>query len=338
MTEVRSGILAVDDEEFWETPLRNRSAVRKQLFRDGFEGIVLDGPRRVPLDGRTTLPVAGCYVTSFADADAVPFSEHAVVVAGYARSGQVLAGRLFEPRVPDRALGRKAPPGSRGEGQSMRMFRCELADRLGELPWSEDDCYAALLLQDKASNLVRMQLRRPLRGYRDPEVLAYVAQRREAIAPTPPPPPSPPAGDPLPSYAQGPDSPPLPEAAGVTLSLPTQPVSRDDACVVHGAFRLPVHEDWVVPAGAEVGGPGVRAVVPLTLVLVGADYAGPSLASLRVPIQDGAVGPKGAELATGWFSLDLFHTPALKARIPQRYFVYALAGATLAGPHPVEVE
>jgi hypothetical protein len=73
-------------------------------------------------------------------------------------------------------------------------------------------------------------------------------------------------------------------------------------------------------------------VLAVSLLIVGADEAIPTVVRLLVPSTDRVPGA-GAEVS-GHFAVDLLELPGMP-RVGQTYFVYALHGEHLAGPVPM---
>jgi hypothetical protein len=81
----------------------------------------------------------------------------------------------------------------------------------------------------------------------------------------------------------------------------------------------------------EVGDDDATAVIPVTLVVVGAQLAEPFVLNLQVP----AYSPADSEVATGHFTLDLLGFKDSYPMRGQTSWVYAFSGRHAAGPCPV---
>ncbi len=332
-----SGLLQLDDAEFWSAPFRTRDETQRRLSREGFLGVAIDAPERVPLDGRQTIPVVGWDVATFRQAQKLCFEDFALVTAVSQDDGYVYTGRLYDPRVRDtrQAAAEAEDP---GEGKSYRAFTFDLNERVG-IGLRPDACVVTMIVQDQVSNRVTTTLCAPQLSWVDPAVKAYLAERRgeepdaserfpEAV--------SPPASGELPSYARLAMTPPVPKAPGLELAGPAR-ASRSGACPIYGSFSLPVAEALRVRERPEqpewnVGDDKAVAVIPVTLVMTGGRVPGPYVARLQVPVY-GAID--GDSPARGQFAVDLCQV--MGGLGAQKYFVYAFSGSAFCGPFTMEL-
>lgn len=313
------GFLALPDVHFWADPLAAQVEVGLELVRSKVLGVLLDGPTSVDLEGRETLPVVVAQAATFADFDRADAARHGVLSAVELESGQALAARLQDQEL--------APPGPAGaatpsrKGVGAQLWLAEARKRLG-LPWAAGRWLLALHVGERASNRHEVRLARST----SPEDAAAAApllleERRRRLQAWP-------AaelrrdGDPA--------APPPPERPGVALELDRVTVLRAGAPVeARVAFRLPAAPADRPLDGAEVpGAPGARAVLAVTLLVVGTELVEPALFPLRLPSLDDPGAPDGV---TGRAVVDLRRLPGF-VNHPQTYHAWALAGEQLAGP------
>lgn len=331
------GLCKLEDAEFWTDPSRTRGDVQRQLSKDGFQGVILDGPRRVPLDGRGTAPILGWHVASFREAQRVSFDTFAIVTAITQEAGECLARRLYDPRVRDTSKTKGSGPKEPGEGTSYRMFTFDLLERPG-VPLFEDTALVRVIVQDQVSKRLECSFSKPALAFRDPAVQAFLEKRRGAetssslgafrrtARPVTPPLVS---GKVLPSYRPSEATPKPPKGQGIRLTTPKE-ARRGAPCVLRAAFRLPVPEGLLVAKGddaPDLGDPKAKSVLPLGLLLTGDRLPGPYLLQLQVPVYEDPHPETG--LAAGALALDLSEHMRLPA---QTYFAYAFSGTAMGGP------
>lgn len=326
------------EDQFWTAPFATKNEVQERLSAAGFVGVAIDAPARVLHEHRETLPVVGCHVITFREARRLSFDRSAVLVAVRPEDGRVLADLVEVPRVVDTT--QDEPPADDddpGEGKYYRMFKADARARL-DLPWRAGAWLVSVHLGPYDSNRARVELTRPRFAHEDP---AVAEARAKAAAETWPEKASPAPGTPLPSYARGPATPRPPEAPGFKfIPPPRRTVAKKGAqLVLQAAFRLPVAPRHLVrpkpddPAW-DPGAPGAKAVVPITLLVVGeGDAPGPFLVPLQVPCFD---APAGGHV-TGQLALDLLAAPAMQHATPQRYRLRAFSGELVAGPIELEL-
>ena len=130
-------------------------------------------------------------------------------------------------------------------------------------------------------------------------------------------------------------SPAVPVEAGIALSLPrVLTLDGDTRCVLRASFRLPIRAvDRPRQGERPDQGKPMTAIVPVWLLVVGADDGGAGVIPLRVPSYAPLEGGLEQPLAVGHFALDLLRTRGMPDA-PQTYFIYAFSGPVLAGPVP----
>lgn len=319
-----AGPFGLEGEDHWDAPFKTKDAVQRRLISEGKHGVFVDAPARVPLDGRTALPVVGCRVVSLRDAKKVSFDRGAIVTAVHLDDGRLHAALVQEARTRDPSAPKpEDDPTDPGEGTFVRMFKLDAHARLPDLPWRAGTVLTTLLLRGDRTDRQRSVLAAPPpRGWVDPVVA-------EAAAAAPPVERAPVKVSRLPgaTFKREARSPQPPGAPGVALSL-LKKTQAKGALVVRGTVSLPLLEHQVVK-DHPVGDPEARAVVPVGLLLTGEDLAGPFVVDLGVPVHE---LPEPGAPARGYFSLDLLTTKAMSHRRAQKYWLWAFAGEALSGP------
>jgi hypothetical protein len=328
----------LDDAAFWAGNDRSKDPILRKLLGE-YSGLAVDAPRRVPIDERKTLPAGLYYFGAIAEVHAVPLMRHGVITAMNLAENQLYVARardlrrdaIQQPSMDPSAL----PPGEVGIAES-----AEMRDLLG-LPWQPARLLLTILLRNKVSNRVLVELRRSEGAYRDPEVIKL---EQAKLAKRNPPPMYPQPGKDLPSYAKLQESPALPAEPGITMAQTRLvELKSDPRCPLYGAFRLPVLPQEIVKSDyadpyleAHPREPKPSAVVRITLLATGADDGFVFAWALNVPSYDrmpGSSDPQNPPMATGYFSLDLLQMSGMP-RTPQTYFIYAFSGEIMTDPLP----
>jgi hypothetical protein len=326
------GAFGLEGDDHWRAPFKTKAAVQQRLSREGAEGLFIDAPARVPLDGRTELPIVGCRVVSLRDARAVSFDRGAIVAALHLDEGRLHAALVEPPRNRDPSVPAPEPDETDpGEGRFYRMFTVDAHARLPDLPWRKGTIITTLLLRGQRSERARSELVTPTpRGWIDPVALeaAKAAEAKRAMTPRAP------ALRKVPgaSYRKEARSPQPPDAPGVALLAPKRAQAKGEL-VVRGTFQVPLLE-WQKVGDTPVGDPEAKAVVPVGLLLAGERVAGPFVLDLAVPLHE---LPAEGKPARGHFMVDLLKTDAMSHRTRQRYWLWAFAGEALAGPYEVDL-
>jgi hypothetical protein len=314
------GFLALPDEHFWADPLEHQVEVSLDLVRSKALGVLLDGPGRVDLSRRGSLPLVVAQVATFADFDRADVGRHGVLSAVEVESGQAHAAPLQDQDMAPAGPAGQATPPKKGVGA--QMWFAQARTRLG-LPWSAGRWLLTVHVGDRASGRLEVLLERPV-APADAAAVAelLVEERRRRLQAWPE------------AALRGEDdaaAPPPPEQPGVALELDRVTVLRAGAPVAaRVSFRLPAGPQDRPLEGAEVpDAPGARAVLPVTLLVIGTQLVEPRLFPLRLPSTDDPAASDG--LVTGRAVVDLRRLPGFVGK-PQTYHAWALAGEQLAGP------
>ncbi len=326
-----NGELGLRDDEFWGDYTRTTDEVLERLGEQDFLGLIIDAPTRVAIDTHTSAPVVGWWIRTFREDRLLDVASQTLICAVDLATHELRAGLALDTgKMP--AEPPPPPEDDPGEGKLMEMIELDVRRQIG-LPWQPGRHAVTLLLRDRVSNTVTLQLAES-RG--EPVVASP-----STIVPAPRV--SPPTSDaPWPCYEPTAESPPLPEAVGINLACSEVTViGGGEPCLLRGSFRLPVlaHErnhppepgEGASPAGYD---PAATAVVGITIVLTGSDAVGPFIVPVRVPTYTPYDPDQSDTTVTGCFTIDLLQMPAMP-RSAMSYFAYAFSGETVAGPVPV---
>ncbi len=348
-----TGILGISGDAYWTDPGAEASAIIEQIADAGASRLALDAPEVASVDGRTTLPVHFVYVRTLAEAQQLDPEASLLLVAVRLEDNRCFAGRaLFVDKDPaEPPLVSTEPPNM---GMTGELLTVDARGQLG-LPWERGTFALTGLLRERVTNTMHTILGPERTDYVDPEVEAYLQEKRRARVPAAHPvwPPLAPirgaiartldgGPPPFPNYREHADSPPIPADVGVTFVtervVDSVPGTR---CVLRGSFRLPCTVDERVPLQpesgrpADVGAAGATAVVGIHVVITSSRFAGPIVLPLRVPSFD-PVSPTEDGVVTGYFNLDLFELPGMP-RVPDTYFLTAFSRDRVVGPVPMGI-
>jgi hypothetical protein len=302
------------DEEFWTEPLKNLSRVSDEHAMKFQRALIIDGPREVDPGARKTLPVSLYYLAPQSDVFSFTFQDVAIVVASRREDRQVFCDMATDPITAPREHSTAKPDPDVFSGSSRVLDLKEHPN----IPWQSGTWFVNVLVRDLVSNRIEIELADSASKRKDPE------SRKEEKPPAPAPA-SPEAGDPLPHYQAYAKSPALPDKPGIALSVERVIVAKHGSrAELAASFRLAPLRGELVPGAS---GDEPKAVIPITLVIIGTENAYPLPFTVRAP----AYGNIGDTELTGHFALDLFDIPHFDPRA-QTYFVYAFAGEVMAGP------
>ena len=322
----------LDDSAFWANTDRGSDRLGRELVGE-YQGILVDAPRRVPIDQRATLPAAIYYLGRIRELAAVKLEQHGIITAM-----NVSENRLYA--VPGAALRQETDiierppvdPAKLPAGDMSTVKAVELRQLL-KLPWKPARYLYTVLLRDKVSNRAEVELCQSPTCYVDPEVVKYQEAERARINPGPM---FPRPGNPVPNFRKQPDSPAVPDKPGFNIAQTRLvDLQRDPHWLLKGAFRLnalpqeTVKPGWMDPHYAlRTADPKPIAVVGVTLVITGADDGSLYVYPLNLP----AFGRAGAAV-TGHFNMDVLQLSGAP-RVRQTYFIYVFSGESMAGPLP----
>ncbi|MDB5105011.1 MAG: hypothetical protein JWP91_2700 [Fibrobacteres bacterium] len=332
--------LGLIDEEYWSDPYKTLAEIQSPLVRAGKEVLLVGAPSKVVLGNHDTLPVLVIRTAPLDRMARRGFRKQAVLTAVDLGTDSAFAYMAMESE-------RKESPTYDGpplEGIGGEAFTLDAGRQLG-LPWTPGRYLIGVLLQDQASNRVRVDLKKG--NYEDPAVTGFLKEHDRNLEP--------PSPFPVPAlqtdgasgqrkpvfpfYSAWAQSPPLPE--GLSLVMAADRVipktgNTAPACVLRGSFRLTILRRHFVKQ-APIHDPAIRthtAVVPITVMLTGSEVAAPILIPLRVPVYDAVDKDADSATVTGHFTVDLAKLKPITGT-DQTYFIYAFSGEAMAGPVPM---
>jgi len=320
----------LNDEAFWSSSKRGSDKIATQLVGE-YKGLLVDAPRRIPIDQRSTFPIGLYHLGTIRDVSTIRFSKLGLMTAMDVTSNRlyVATGRAFE-KDDDPVKGPPVAASKYPEGDMSSASALELRSVM-KMPWEPANYLLTAILRDKVSNRAAVEMCQSPSCYVDPEVVKYRAAELAKINPGAV---DPRPGETLPSYRKLDNSLAIPEQPGIALASTRLVDSRrDQPWLIQGAFRLtPIPQELVKPGWSDPyystrpADSRPTAVITIYLLMVGADDGSSYLWPLRVPSY-----PRASAPATGYFAFDLRQLRGAP-QTPQTYFAYAFSGASMAGP------
>ena len=340
--------LDIDTELLWSEDPKPLQETLDSLVVDRLEaetlGIAIAAPSSLVAVARDRLPIACVYTATLREAKTDRLREQLLVIASCVETREVVVGTAYAPleSLPE-PLGDDDDPGEGSTGLSLVIDAFERLD----IPREPATWIVRLALRDRWSNALTIQFAGDARGYRDEEVERFLAARRAKSSPTQlRPAPGQDLDHPYPAYGDDAlDAAEPPAELGFALTAPRVFVRDGAPCVLRGSFRLEARERDLVDfdiwrEAAELRheswqGMAPSAVLPVSLVVIGSEFAGPRVVRLALPSYD-PLGTErtqddGSNVYTGRFAIDLEAIGALMGE-PQTNFVYAYAGGVWSEP------
>lgn len=313
------GILGLDDDDFWTDPHKTRDDVIGSLIKAREFGVTIDAPTTADIAARRMLPIAVIHVAQEPELLQHCFDNEAILVAARLEDRATLVAPLTEG-VPFRPV-----EGGRENAIMASMQVVDAFTRL-DLPTKPAKYLFGVILRDRMSNRVEVEVGQRKLGYHDKEVAKFLASQ----APPEPPPVWPKPARPFPDYERRVDSPKLPDQPGIELAAPRVVVFGRNQAVLRLSYRLAVRKrDYVRHRHHHLDEPPPpTAVLPLTLVINGSRDPGPVVLAMHVPVDERAIE---RDQAVGHVALNLFDYPPLGRR-EETLFVWAFCGEQMAGP------
>jgi hypothetical protein len=328
--EIAATLLDFTDAEFLAAPDIDVHAREVRLLETDFIGIAINAQQRIVVDAQSVLPIA---IATRYDGERdwdLPLVDNCLLVATDLSSGQVsVVPALVPPKVlasrggtrHDRG-GAARPPAEELEGAGAQLSWTELRSRMA-IPWRSGRWSFELVYFDWLSNRVCVEL-----AGAPPAPSGAATPRTVSPLPAAPTP-----G--LPTFQPTDRTPPTP-AHGVRFALELDERGPARRLYVDGAFAGPARAHSLVAGMTLADGASacpVAAVVPLTLLLVGANAVYPWRLDLAVPAY-GAPAHED-EMLTGCFSLDAL--AGAPAPGPGDYACYVVMDGAIHGPQPLHV-
>lgn len=328
---MKGGFLRYDDDEaFWREPLSRQRPALLELVERRSSTLALDAPTAVDVAARGTLPAVVGLAATYQELHGTNLGLDAALVAVNPDTSEVFAAGVLPGENLERRSPGGPPPPVKGKGGLVLLT--EARGRLG-LPWAAGNRYLlSVALRHLASNRVPVALSAGPGAFVDPAAAELVLERRRAFALRP----TGEALDPADAAAKA----LVPPAPGLAVALDRVVVADPGApATLRLGLRTSLRpwervtrQPWVSDD------PTITGVVPVTLVVCGAQDVAPVVLPLRVAVRDElpeglAPDADGPEVALS-FALDLRAVEGFPRR-PGTWFVSAFSGAHAAGPAPV---
>jgi hypothetical protein len=328
--EIASSILDFSDAEFMAAPNLDVHAREVRLLDADFTGVAINAQRRIEVDAQSALPIAiAARYGGERDWD-LPLMANCLLVAMDTLGGQV----AVEPGlVPPKVLASRAgashdrggaprPAAEELEGAGAQVSWTEVRERIG-VPWRTGLWSFGLIYFDWLSNVVSVELAGGPPAPPSAGAPPFVSPEPAAPAPG------------LPTFQRRSRTPP-PPARGVSFEVELEAVDTTKKLYVDGAFATPARTyslvaGMVVPDGGQSF--PVAAIVPLTLLLVGANSVYPWRRDLAVPVYREPV--QQDQMVQGCFALDVLAGGS--APSPGAYACYLVLDGAIYGPKPVHM-
>ena len=338
--EIASTVLNLTDHDFF---LQDPSRVGKldsKLLRTDFIGVAVNAPKEIRTGQQSKLPlVMGIRAASVRDWD-VPIKKNCVLFASDLNTGDVRVcqanrKRPSTSRAKPRAEATPSRPSEEeleGTDAGVRFF--DVVSLL-EVPWKSGKYALGMISYDWVSNVVEVELK----GESEAEIGAV----KEVF---PPPNPLPQkkgllkrAKPDLPYYEEVWKTPEAP-AQGANFVVVASVGEAGQKIDVYGTFVTKAKKHFILEwpvVHRSVDGRELTAfaVVPMTLLILGLDWAVPRKYDWAVPVYGSGKTEAGAPLR-GYFAIDAIKEQA-DALPSGKYVAYVILDSGISGPRTFEV-
>ena len=319
------------DMAFWQ----NNDEVDRGLdpllrkYKFSHFGVLIDAPHEVMLPSRDTLPVFAYYMGSYRQVATHSFPKGALLVAVDPDTNMLWAAPFMADSGEDIPVRESTPPDQLPEGYLSTFQALDARERV-RLPWKPSRVILQVILLDLASNRVETKLEGGPGLFVDEEKESFLKAERAKLNP-----PSPFPALPRGAYAEGPDSPPLPEGFGIALAAPRVAVlDGKQKLYLRGSWRLPVFpEELVKQENSEYnkahglmqmdGFTPYAACVTIHVLVLGSQQSTPMHYQLQLPVSKLAAGFETLA-AVGRFTIELTELPGFP-KSDQTLFIYGYA-------------
>lgn len=329
-TEVRgpmkTDVFGLKNEDYFNSPLKNLSAVREKLEDEEFEGLLLGGPDYVPLTKDAKFPVVVLQATDAREAALHAFSDYTLLTAMDIRLNRFYVQMAMEQKYVKRERDPNQPlpePGRSTDGGAAELFA-----RL-DMPKTEGEYLVTALLLHNVSNRLPIKVGHPdleknpkrfeemlsaQHSLSDPsskaEPVHFASMKREALSPA------------------------IPEVAGIALVVEPRSIHRDTKkpAMVFASYNLPL--DFVPSAGEREADKSGFERASVYFLSTGSSNPRPFLKKLVLSATVENRKPGEASLR-GYFSIELHQI----GRIGKgRNHLYAFSGREMSGPVEIDLE
>ncbi len=313
---------SMSDEEYFSNPSKEQMLVSKQLRSEKFDGVIIGSPSKVIIDSTTEMPLIVLRAGNAVQMDQLPMDVHGHLLLMDLHQNRLYASGVIIPEDEDEDDEPKNKNPSPSSYKAL-LYEIDLHERFN-FEWMPNEFIATVILRDRVSNRQRIVLKKSEKQFTDPAAEQFIADERAKIIPEIFPPIDPERA--LPSFEKRGNSPAIPNETGVIFQVErVQTLNPGDRWMVSGAFNLPSKPEDIPNMNWGEGTP--TAIVPITLLLVGADYGDGMTVRLRVP----SYQPVENGNAQGYFNINLLDFQQVVPR-HQTYFLYAFAGEYMSEP------
>jgi hypothetical protein len=340
-------LFGLSGEDYWREPWKGSPQMHETFVLGGKFGLYIDAPSAVNSALHESIPVPFFYVAQYREAYKVDLDTMAKLVAIRLEDRAFFIENALTPEY------NSVPEGKVGKDSTDPTSFKKIIDphvQLGLL-YKPGKYRLIVLLQQQASNVVEVKVEQRRVQHPDPEAQKFIDGFK---LPEPPPPPPPPPSAMLrwkrrvegvePLTLQPMDGgPAIPDKPGIDMKVDRVILTTAGASsYLKGSFRLPVFKrdlvpqrppntDPMVPFMPEYGMPRPTAMLPITLVILGSEYAAEIVIPLSVPTFD-AIDPALEEnVGTGYFAIDLLSNLNIR-NTAQIFSIYAFCGEFMKGP------
>ncbi len=329
--DIITNILNLDEDEFFSADQSVLSPREEQLLDQEYLGVAVNAPRKIEIGSRDKLPlIMAVQFSGDRDWD-MPLRDNCVLVGTNLRDGTVRFAKAFvsEKELRSRSSLEKEPKGPKPSGLALDAAQLSELDVKGRLhiKWETGIWALGVIYYDWPSNTVVVEL------WGDEKPTPSPAM---SVSPEP----DPRGAAFLPCFLPTAKTPKSPES-GLTFTGEFKVEDEKQQLNIFGSFAVRIR-DFHLPAQKLVHQfhdgrqQNVAAVVPVTLAVLGLDWA--------VPIQfDWAVPVYGEPLAVGMpasgcFAINAFasghNTQTLS---PGKYVCYLIMDGRIFGPKTLQV-
>jgi hypothetical protein len=325
--EIVEKVLNLRDDQFFTADRSVLSPRESQLLEMDFSGVAVNAPGQVFTNQHDTLPLV--IASSFSgDRDwDVSLRDNCILVASNLDDGTVRVANalLTEKELTSRGGRSRHPKGPKPSGLAEVASQLTEVDARGRLniDWTPAMWAIGVLYFDWPSNTVVVRLDDGIPARRGTARSIYPAHNPDVPE--------------SPDYLPASETPEPPES-GVSFQVRFGTKGARQSLTVNGAFAVPFRDSYVpeqeiVHEFRDGSRREVRAVVPVTLIMLKLDEVSPWQFDWAVPVYD---EPSAAEAARGFFNIDALASGDSDLDAGS-YACYIIADGKIFGPREFKV-
>ena len=145
------------DEAFWNSSKRGSDKIAIQLVGE-YRGLLVDAPRRIPVDQRSTFPMGLYQLGSIRDVNTIPFPKYGLMTAMDVTANHlyVSTGRAFEK--DDDPIEQPSPAAAKFPQGDMSTANALDLRGVMKIPWQPANFLVTAILRDQVSNRAPVEL------------------------------------------------------------------------------------------------------------------------------------------------------------------------------------